>query len=115
MLGGRLLLRPPSASQRDQRAFASLLAPRGENLGPSRPDTVEHFLLERYELYSVRRGTSMRGQVHHAAYDARQATLHHAEESLAAAVGLPGLDGQPAFVHACDGVDVEVFAIEPVG
>jgi hypothetical protein len=36
------------------------------------------------------------------------------EESLACAAGLPGLSGEPAFVHACDGVDVEMFAIEPV-
>jgi len=31
-----------------------------------------------------------------------------------AAAGLPGYTGPPAYVHACDGVDVEMFAIEPV-
>lgn len=86
----------------------------GPLLGASTPGTVEHFLLERYELYAQRGGTLYRGRVHHPAYEAREATLHRAEESLAAAVGLPGLR-EPAFVHACDGVDVEMFAIEAVG
>lgn len=86
----------------------------GERLGPSTPGTVEHFLLERYVLYAERRGQLYRGRVNHPAYEARAATLHRMEESLAAAVGLPGLQGEPAFVHACDGVDVEVFAIDPV-
>lgn len=54
-----------------------------------------------------------RGQVHHFAYPARRATLHAMSESLAAS-GLPGYPGSPAFVHASDGVDVEMFAIEAV-
>lgn len=86
----------------------------GARLGASLPGTVEHFLLERYVLYTERRGRLQRGRVHHSAYEAREATLHHLEESLAAAAGLPGLEGAPAFVHACDGVDVEAFAIESV-
>ncbi len=86
----------------------------GTLLGASAPGTVEHFLLERYVLYSERGGRLFRGRVHHAPYEARTATLHHMEESLAAAAGLPGLSGDPAFVHACDGVDVEMFALAPV-
>lgn len=86
----------------------------GERLGPSTPGTAEHFLLERYVLYAERGGRLYRGRVHHAAYEARQVALHRMEESLAAAAGLPGLAGAPAFVHACDGVTVEMFGIEPV-
>lgn len=86
----------------------------GERLGASVPGTVEHFLLERYVLYAERGGQLYRGRVHHPAYEARTAALHRMEESLAAAAGLPGLAGEPAFVHACDGVDVEMFGIEVV-
>lgn len=86
----------------------------GAMLGPSTPGTVEHFLLERYLLYAERRGQLFAGQVHHEAYPAREVELHGLEESLAEAAQLPGYDAPPAFVHACDGVDVEMFAIEPV-
>lgn len=86
----------------------------GRPLGASTPGTVEHFLLERYVLYAERGGTLYRGRVHHPAYEARTAALHRMEESLARAAGLPGLEGEPAFVHACDGVDVEMFGLEAV-
>lgn len=86
----------------------------GMVLGASAPGTVEHFLLERYVLYAERRGQLHRGRVHHPAYQARAAELHRLEESLAEAAGVPGLKGPPAFVHACDGVDVEMFGIVPV-
>ncbi len=86
----------------------------GAMLGPSTPGTVEHFLLERYLLYAERGGQLFVGQVHHEAYPAREAELHELEESLAQATQLPGYAAPPAFVHACDGVDVEMFAIEPI-
>lgn len=86
----------------------------GRQIGASTPGTVEHFLLERYVLYAERGGALYRGRVHHPAYEARTATLHRMEESLARAAGLPGLEGEPAFVHACDGVDVEMFGLEAV-
>jgi uncharacterized protein YqjF (DUF2071 family) len=86
----------------------------GRVLGTSEPGTVEHFLLERYVLYAERGGRLYRGRVHHPAYEAREAELHRMEETLAEAAGLPGLVGEPAFVHACDGVDVEMFGIEAV-
>lgn len=83
----------------------------GEVLGASTPGTVEHWLLERYVLYSERRGQLYRGRVHHSPYEARAVELERMEESLAKAAGVPGLEGEPAFVHGCDGVDVEVFGI----
>lgn len=96
----------------DARAVASWTP--GRVLGASRPGTVEHFLLERYVLYTERGGELWRGRVHHPPYEAREVTLHRMEETLAAALGLPGLAGAPAFVHACDGVDVEMFGLERV-
>lgn len=83
----------------------------GRVLGPSAVGTVEHFLLERYVLYAERRGRLVRGRVHHAPYVARAVEVHRVEETLAEASGVPGLRGEPAFVHACDGVEVEVFGV----
>ncbi len=103
-----------TTERRSDGARAAVSWTPGERLGAAAPDTVEHFLLERYVLYAERRGQLYRGRVHHPAYEARAATLHRMEETLAASARLPGLAGEPAYVHACDGVDVEMFGIEAV-
>lgn len=86
----------------------------GAPLGPSAPDTLEAFLLERYYLYVERNGVLSRGQVHHTPYPAFAAELLHCEEGLIAAAGLPTPGRAPDLVHASPGVDVEVFALERV-
>lgn len=84
----------------------------GEALGPSLPGTLEHFLLERYLLFTERRGTALRGQVHHAPYPAHRAQVLSVKDELVAAAGLPAVAGPPKFAHYSPGVDVEVFALE---
>jgi uncharacterized protein YqjF (DUF2071 family) len=83
----------------------------GDLLGPSAPDTFEHFLLERYVLYSFsRRKTLLRGHVHHPPYPAQRASVTTLEQGLVLAAGLtlsPGVP--PSVVHYAEGVDVEVF------
>ena len=80
----------------------------GDALPPSQVGTLQHFLLERYHLFVERRGQVRRGQVHHAPYPARAATLVHLDEGLVAAAGLPA-GARLETVHYSDGVDVEVF------
>ena len=86
----------------------------GEALGPSQPDTLEHFLLERYLLYSEHRGRLQRGQVHHTPYPAQRAEVLSLSEELCAAAGLPPTEGPPPLQHYAAGVDVEVFALQDV-
>ena len=86
----------------------------GEALGPSAPGTLEHFLLERYLLFSKHRGQLYRGQVYHTPYPAHRAELLSLEEGLIAAAGLPAPAGPPPLVHCSPGVDVEVFGLTPV-
>jgi uncharacterized protein YqjF (DUF2071 family) len=83
----------------------------GEPLGPSRPGTLEHFLLERYLLFVQRREQLLAGQVYHSPYPAH--TLHVAEvqDELVAAAGLPAVSAPPLFAHYSPGVDVEVFPL----
>ena len=85
----------------------------GEMLGPSAPGTLEHFLLERYLLFSEKGGQLYEGQVHHAPYPAQRAQLDALEETLVSAAGLP-THGAPESVHFASGVDVEVFGPWPV-
>ncbi len=85
----------------------------GELLGPSPVDTLEHFLLERYLLFSVKNGVVSRGHVHHPPYSAQRATLGELHEDLLVAAGLPRSEDAPASVHFASSVDVEVFGPWP--
>lgn len=86
----------------------------GEDLGTARPDTLEHFLAERYYLYTAGRGDSLiRGQVHHTPYPLRRASVGALRSSMLEAAGLtPTGEMLPPLYSP--GVDVEVFALESV-
>ncbi len=85
----------------------------GAALGPSAPGTIEHFLMERYLLFSAKGGELLVGQVHHPAYPAHEAELGRCQQTLLAAAGIAA-SGAPDLVHYAPGVDVEVFALRPV-
>jgi uncharacterized protein YqjF (DUF2071 family) len=85
----------------------------GDLLGPSPPNTLEFFFLERYLLFVERHGQIQLGQVHHSPYPAQRAEILRVEDDLAAAAGLSRLAHPPAFAHYASGVDVEVFDLQP--
>jgi len=86
-------------------------------MGPVRhavPDTLEHFLVERYILYAADGGRLFRGRVHHESYPLQAGTVSGLREDLVAAAGV----GRPAsepLVHYASEVNVEVFPIKEVG
>jgi uncharacterized protein YqjF (DUF2071 family) len=84
--------------------------PRGE-AAASTPGTLQHFLVERYFLYTAHGGALWRGQVHHSPYQVRGARVEGLDESLLAAAGIPR-SGEPPLMHFSDGVDVEVFPLK---
>jgi uncharacterized protein len=86
----------------------------GEALGPAAPDTLEHFLVERYLLHLERGGRLYTGQVHHPPYPLRAARLLELEEQIIASAGIPAPIGPPPLVHYADGVDVEIFDLAPI-
>lgn len=75
--------------------------------------TLDHFLAERYLLFTHTRGRILRGQVHHTPYPLRPARADRLEDSLLEAAGFGGLAGVRPPDHACfsDGVDVEIFPL----
>ncbi len=105
------VVRYRSERQRDGVTLEVAYRP-GEQLGASQPGTLEHFLIERYLLFTERRGVPLRGQVHHPAYSVQRAEVLQVRDELVAAAGLPAISGPPSFAHYSAGVDVEVFAIE---
>lgn len=77
---------------------------------PVADGTLDHFLIERYILYTTYRGCTIRGQVHHTPYPIQTPDLMTCDESLVAAVGLTRPDTLP-LVHYSAGVDVKIFPL----
>ena len=72
------------------------------------PDSLEHFLLERYHLFAVRPdGRFLCGQVHHAPYTWQPVNELSLQQSLTAAAGCP-TDARPDHAAYSPGVDVSV-------
>lgn len=85
----------------------------GEARGNACPGTLEHFLVERYVLYTRKRdGTLLRARVRHEPYLLRAAEVLELDESLMAAAGVPS-SGEHTPALFSPGVDVDVFAPEP--
>ncbi|WP_224364976.1 YqjF family protein [Hyalangium versicolor] len=84
-------------------------SPKGE-AAVSKPGTLQHFLVERYYLYTLHGGSLWRGQVHHTPYPVRGVEVQGLDESLLAAAGLTRPQ-VPPLVHFSEGVDVDVFGL----
>ncbi len=77
------------------------------------PDTLDHFLAERYLLYSYKNERLYRGQVHHTAYPLQTATVHSLDENLVAQAGIARAD-TPPIIHYAPGVDVDIYPLRQV-
>lgn len=86
--------------------------PRGSS-APSSPGTLQHFLVERYFLYSTANGSLHRGQVHHPPYQVRGADVEGLDESLLAVAGIVR-PAEPPLALFSEGVDVDVFRLRRV-
>ena len=111
--GANLFYKSRRLWPRPLRASCAVAAtPQGE-IFHAAPETFEHFLVERYTLFSHARNRLFRGQVHHAPYPLQRAEITSCEESLVAAAGIVRPDCAPHALYSA-GVDVEIFDIEPV-
>lgn len=87
--------------------FAARYRPRpGHTPSTSRAGTLEHFLTERYRLYSVdRRGRPLVGEVHHAAWPLQPAECELDRCDMTEGLGL-ALPNTPPIAHYAERVDV---------
>ncbi len=82
--------------------------------GQAPPGTLEHFLCERYILYSAKEcGRVYQGYVHHTPYPLRECRVTHLEESLVRAAGIAA-EGDPVHSIFADRVSVEIFPLRPL-
>jgi uncharacterized protein YqjF (DUF2071 family) len=80
---------------------------------PAHPGTLEHFLVERYILYTIWHRRLYEGRVYHTAYPLQTAQILSVDETLSLAAGFRTPDTVP-LVHFSTGVDVDVFALRRV-
>lgn len=85
----------------------------GTVLAPAAPQTLEHFLVERYLLFSVAGSTLFSGRVAHPPYQFQPAVYTELSQTLTHAAGFP-LETPPLLAHYSPGVEVEVFGLERV-
>ncbi|CEK15382.1 YqjF family protein [Chthonomonas calidirosea] len=94
-------------------AFSKLRAHPLDTPSPAQPGTLEHFLLERYVLYTVQNRKVYRGRIHHTPYPMQTAKLVESQESLIASAGLSRPLEEP-LVHYAAKVDVEIFPLQHI-
>jgi uncharacterized protein len=75
----------------------------------ARPGTLEHFLIERYCLYTVDRGRVRRTDIHHPPWDLQPARAELAENTMTAAAGVP-LPAREPLLHYARRQDVVIWA-----
>lgn len=85
--------------------FAGLYRPVGDTFNP-RPGTLEHFLTERYCLYSASgRGNVYRGDIHHHPWPLRGAEIEIESLAMTEQIGV-ALPGTEPLVHFSGRLDV---------
>ena len=88
--------------------------PIGQPL-PAAVGALEHFLVERYILYTSWDGTLWQGRVHHEPYPLQGARVDLRREDLVAAASITRPDTPPPLVHFAREVNVEIFGLIDVG
>jgi len=94
-------------------AFTGTYWPTG-SARETTPGTIEHFLTERYCLYTQSPdGRLLRAHVHHWPWPLQTAAAAITENTVARAQGI-AVDGQPALLHYSRRLDVVLWSAEPV-
>lgn len=88
----------------------------GSPLAEPLPGSLEYFLLERYLLFSwnPKKKQLYSGKVHHSPYQAYSVEVENLSPWVTYYNGLSYLDEAPVHQVFSPGVDVDVFALEPV-
>lgn len=86
----------------------------GEVMPPAPPGSPEFFLVERYCLYSERRGQLYRARVHHRPWPLCRATLGSLHSTMLESHGLPTPSGPPLVSAQWEPLRVEVWPLERV-
>lgn len=81
---------------------------------PASPGSLEFFLTERYNFFTLRRGKVMRGQVNHTPYNIGTAHISSWSDLPLAWDGLPLVNRPPDLAACAAGVAVQAFSLVPI-
>jgi uncharacterized protein YqjF (DUF2071 family) len=81
--------------------------------GRAVPGSLEHFLIERYILFSQKGERLLMGQVHHTPYPLREARFACCDQSWLEDIGLT-VSRAPDHVLFSEGVSTEIYPLRPV-
>lgn len=102
------------SSTREKTARPAKLLGRYRAIGdvlPAKPGSIEHFLAERYCLYTAdRRGRIILCEIHHPPWPLQTAEAELEENSMAAAAGIAVAERSPELLHFSRRQDVVVWA-----
>lgn len=87
---------------------------RGRRLPAAVPGTLEFYLVERYCLYSMRRGRLYRARIHHRPWPLCNAALDHLSSTIFTAHGLPEPSAAPLLHSQAEPLYVEVWPLRRV-
>jgi uncharacterized protein YqjF (DUF2071 family) len=93
------------------RTFRAAYRPTGPVFN-AEPGTLEHFLTERYCLYTWESRCLYRAEIHHASWDLQEAEVDIGENTMAPRP--LELDSEPDAVHFARRQDVLVWPLEAV-
>ena len=91
--------------------FVARYRPTGD-VYKSKPGALEHWLTERYCLYTSCGGRIFRGEIHHAPWPLQSATIEIEQNSMAKAEGFD-LPPEPELVHFAKRLDVVGWYLTP--
>lgn len=80
---------------------------------PSPLGSLEHFLIERYILYTAHRDRLYSGRVHHLSYPAQKANVRSLQETMLVSAGITRGDEEP-LAHYARRVDVDIFPLHDI-
>lgn len=99
----RLLTRTPAR-------FEASYRPVGPVMAPSRPGSIEHFLTERYALFTLRGGRFAVGHIQHLPWPLQPAAAEIRVNGIAAAHGIR-LPGSAPLLHFARSLDVFLWSL----
>jgi len=102
-----------NSSRRETAAELSAEYRPIKGVEPGTPGTLEHWLTERYCLYTVHRDQLFRAEVHHKPWPLQAAEATFETLTVADAVGLPSLESKP-FLHFSREQEVIVWPLRRV-
>jgi uncharacterized protein YqjF (DUF2071 family) len=104
------------SERRDRRGgegrFEARWRPRGEAFLAA-SGTLEHWLTERYCLYTMRRGVVWRGEIHHAPWPLREVDVEISKNTVTRGLGIDLPDTPPLHPMAVSRIDVLAWRYVP--